>query len=207
MVRFFTYFLLISVAFSCQKSTSTLPAKIYIHNDNRFSFLGEEFAGESDFTQIFDANDKLQAKGDFAFSQDGKLSELRVKLWSEYYSNGQLKSEGNYQLGSYIQCCFSGPCRQFYHYKVGEWRYYYSNGTLRAIGEYINAKLHIDTSCKGGDSLLFGLISDNWKYYDLDGSQEIIVDSIRKTLEKVQVGDRYLVPNAQQKKIEMEWED
>jgi len=86
------------------------------------------------------------------------LSVKDLKASKEFYENRNVKIEGSYKIGSYVDCCFAGPCRSFYFYKVGQWKYYNSAGELDYEIEFTPATLRIDTRCEGGDTLIFGLI-------------------------------------------------
>jgi hypothetical protein len=111
-------------------------------------------------------NGEIKSKGKYAIDNDGKVSDLKIGKWTEYYSDGKVKCEGNYQISSYVDCGTAGLERVFYNYKIGEWSYFTSSGTLAANGKYkiINAK--IDTRCKNGDNLIFMTITKGWKISD-----------------------------------------
>ncbi|MEP3209739.1 MAG: hypothetical protein ABJN95_11140 [Maribacter sp.] len=118
-------------------------------------------------TLVTKCNDKEILTGIGKIALDGKeLSNLKAGHWKEYNSNGILKREGNYKIGSYIQCCFAGPCNQYYHYKSGIWKYYDDEGSLSYELEFVPSKIHIVTSCEGGDDLLFGLVENIPIEYD-----------------------------------------
>jgi len=95
----------------------------------------------------------------------------RIGLWSEFYKNGKLKESGNYKLDTYIQCCSSGLCDGYYSYKIGEWVYYHENGNLKAKGVYRIGKKHKETNCEDGDKIYFGYVTDEWKFYDKNGTE------------------------------------
>ncbi len=126
--------------------------------ENKFSINECGYFGNSKLTyETFDKGNEFSFIGYYAVNNYGETSLLKVKECSEYYPNGKLKSRGNYQIGSYTQCCSSGPCKQFYNYKIGDWNYYYPNEQLRANCTYQTDIFHIGTSCEGGDSLIFSL--------------------------------------------------
>ena len=100
-----------------------------------------------------------------------EYNNYRIGLWKEFYRNGNLKSVGNYKLDTYTQCCTSGICDGFYSYKYGEWTYYYDNGKLKAKGKYRIGKKHKKTSCKGGDEINFGFVTDSWSFYNNSGKE------------------------------------
>lgn len=95
----------------------------------------------------------------------------KIGLWNEFYENGKLKESGIYKSDFYTDCCTGGLCDMVYSYKVGEWNYYHKNGKLKAKGIYGIGKKNIETSCEGGDEIRFGYITENWKFYDLNGNE------------------------------------
>lgn len=97
--------------------------------------------------------------GRLAKNKNG-VSELKVGHWKEYHPNGNLKTEGVYHLGSYIDCCAGGACRQFYYYRSGLWKYYNENGELTYELNFKPSEFHIDTTCEGGDIILFGVVNE-----------------------------------------------
>lgn len=109
----------------------------------------------------------LLGEGAFAVSNYG-LSNLRVGYWREYSENGILKMEGSYKLGSFINCCLDGYCHHYYYYRSGLWKIYDENGDLKYEFTYEPTELHIETSCEGGDNLLFGIIKEIPIKYWLD---------------------------------------
>ncbi len=115
---------------------------------------------------------------------DSKPIKVRKGLWKEFYENGILKSSGKYASSSYTECCFSGYCKLEYSYKIGEWNYYYDNGKIMASGIYDKGKRHIQTNCEGGDIISFGIIGNNWQYFNSEGellnkANEEIINSIK----------------------------
>tara|TARA_R110002167_G_C12396829_1_gene626487 strand:- start:52 stop:651 length:600 start_codon:yes stop_codon:yes gene_type:complete len=104
-------------------------------------------------------NGILVGKGAVAISEYG-ISNLKVGYWKEYYDNGNLKMEGDYLLGSYVGCCTGGACRFFHYYRTGLWKFYNDKGELNYELAFEPTKLQIDTTCEGGDKLLFGLIKE-----------------------------------------------
>jgi len=98
------------------------------------------------------------SSGKYAVTTDKQLSNIKTGQWKQYYENGQLKSEGNYKISSYLNCCVGGACREYYSYKDGLWKYYSEKGILEYELEFTPSKLHVDTNCEGGDSVNFGII-------------------------------------------------
>ena len=120
----------------------------------------------------------------YAVFNDGETSQYKIGIWKEYYENGQIKEEGKYLIGRYVQCCFSGPCLRYYNYKVGEWKYYYENGTLELEGNYSIKKLWIDTNY-GGDYIKYGILDSDSKFNNLSGERiRKDIDSLKLKYEK-----------------------
>jgi hypothetical protein len=88
------------------------------------------------------------------------ISDLKIGNWKEYDESGILISEGNYKIGSFLDCCMGGVCKSFYSYRDGAWKYYSKNGDLKYELNFTPTKLKVDTRCEGGDELIFGLIKD-----------------------------------------------
>jgi len=139
---------------SCSPKTT---ARVYIDNDNLFGDITDGYPDRSGLTTYKNSAGQILAQGQCAVSGND-TTELRVGLWKEFYENRNVKIEGSYKIGSYVDCCFAGPCRSFYFYKVGQWKYYNSAGELDYEIEFTPATLRIDTRCEGGDTLIFGLI-------------------------------------------------
>lgn len=129
---------------------------IYIENDKMYGELKDGLP-EKDTIVELKKDGILIGKGSLAIGEYG-VSNLRVGYWKEYYENGNLKMEGNYKIGSYISCCVGGACRSFHYYRSGLWKIYDNGGNLKYELIFEPTKLHIDTTCEGGDKLLFGII-------------------------------------------------
>lgn len=93
----------------------------------------------------------------------------RNGIWKEYYQTGQLKATGSYELSTYEHCCIVGPCELNYSYRSGPWIFYHENGQVYARGTYKQGRKHLDTTCKGGDDIDFGFITDEWEFFDNSG--------------------------------------
>ena len=107
----------------------------------------------------------------------------------EYYKSGKLRSKGEYQTDTYIQCCFAGPCVQEYLYKIGSWKYYYENGQLMARGILIKNRVNILTSCEGGDSIYSGIVSPKWRFYGSDGK---LIMADKKMISAIEAESYYI---------------
>ena len=123
-------------------------------------------------TQISEYYDSGEIKSIGAIDDFHKeFNNFRVGFWREFYKNGNLKSEGNYKLDTYKQCCTGGICDGYYSYKYGEWKYYHENGNLKAKGTYRIGKKNKKTNCEEGDEINFGYITNFWIFYDVNGNE------------------------------------
>jgi hypothetical protein len=206
MRNFITLSILILFA-SCSKR---LTYRVHIADENKYEIAKGDFIGKSGSKEEIFSNGQIKERGNYAYDDENALSALKVDEWSSFYENGQQKSIGKYKIGTYIQCCFSGPCKQYYNYKIGTWKYYHPNGQLKAMGDYEIKKLHVNTSCEGGDDMPFGLTSAQWQYFNEQGqsiqpTQELVLE-----LETVKSGGNtlayYFHPNPRKDSIEMEFE-
>lgn len=176
-----------------------------ILDEDKYLIENGKYVGMHKFVKIKDDKGRIESAGDFAMSSDSIQSDLKTGEWISYFINtGEVKEKGKYEIGKYLQCCFSGPCEQYYNYKIGDWEYYYATGSLKAKGRYSVKSLKKGTSCEGGATLLFGLTDSLWNFYD-EQEQEIEVnDSIRLEYEKVydgSFGGGYLIPNHKKDEI------
>ena len=155
----FTLICLIQIGY-CQKKYS-----IFIDHDKDFKLIDNEkfFGKDSLITKYFD-NGNIKAKGNYAIDIFGKVSNIKIGKWTDFYSNGTIKSVGEFQISSYLDCGVAGLERIFYNFKIGEWIYYNHDSTIEAKGTYKIIKTKIDTRCEGGDSLTFMTITDDWVF-------------------------------------------
>src|SRR5882724_229062 len=93
---------------SCSPRTTST---VYISYDKQFGDITDGLPDNSDLTTIKNEQGQITAQGQISVFE-GKPTEIRVGLWKEFYENGIVKVEGQYKIGSYIQCCTGGPCRQ-----------------------------------------------------------------------------------------------
>ncbi|MEQ8808569.1 MAG: hypothetical protein RIE59_05825 [Imperialibacter sp.] len=136
--------------------------------DEKFSINECGYFGNTKLThELFPSKKEFKFIGYYAIDNYGSKSFLKIKECSEFYEDGNLKSRGEYQIGSYTQCCMGGPCEQYYNYKVGNWKYYFPNQQLRAECTYGTKLMHIGTSCEGGDSLKFNIVETVTAYNEL----------------------------------------
>ncbi len=155
---------------------------VYIINDD-FEFRIDSFDGNTYTDSAYYANGKLRAIANYAFKKTKEKSIFNVGQYISFAENGSKTSEGQFSLGRYIQCCFSGPCYMFYSFKVGTWTYYYDDGLKLAQGNYSNSKIHIDTSCEGGDQVYDNSLDQNWTFWTKQGNETTPGDTLIVTLE------------------------
>lgn len=202
-------FLFLWVLFLFVTWSKAQTPRVYIANENKFKISNGQFIGQSELKKDTFSNGLLKEVGRYAYDQENELSTLKIDEWSTFYDDGQLKSKGKYEIGSYIQCCMSGPCKEFYNFKIGIWKYYHPNGQIFAEGEYEVKPLKIDTSCQGGDNMPFGIINSNWQFFDSKGNQ--IHPAMESLLELESVfffEDSIIVimhPDKEKEKIEVEY--
>ena len=128
-----------------------------------------EYLNKTEISEYYDSGEIKSVGSIDAFHKE--YNNFRVGFWREFYKNGNLKSEGNYKLDTYKQCCTGGICDGYYSYKYGEWKYYFENGNLKAKGTYRIGKKHKKTSCEGGDEINFGYITNSWIFYDIKSNE------------------------------------
>ncbi len=124
-------------------------------------------------------NGQILSKGKYALNKSGEMTYLKIGNWIQYYRNGNVQSEGNYQISSYLDCGPGGLQRIYYNYKFGSWKYFSEHSILEAHGNYIIFKSHIDTSCEGGDDLIFMKPNSKWIFPKvLDDDLSIRINSV-----------------------------
>jgi hypothetical protein len=162
--------------------------QIYIDFDKKFKMANDKFAGNDTLILKHDTDSIIKSKGKYAIDSENKVSDLRFGEWFAYYENGNIKETGFFAIASYLDCGIGGLERSFYNYKIGKWTYYFENGKVSATGDYQTIKTLIDTRCEGGDSLVFGVINNNWTFYNEQGVQidisEIDVNDFNSVLEE-----------------------
>lgn len=168
---------LLSVSFSgfAQKAKNNENIYINVLDDFRYTMGVTGYIGPTATDTVY-SDGKIRAIGPVALEKDGKLSEMKAGEWTEFYPNGQVRSKGAYEMDSYIQCCYIGPCRQYRYYKTGQWAYYYDNGQVKAEGRYQLGKLKVQTSCEGGAEIRTALTDKSWAYYNEKGERIELID-------------------------------
>ena len=156
-----------------------------MHIDNEFLYgdLSDDLPDKDSLVTEHYEDGSLKAKGKYAVSKEGNLSNLKVGEWIEYWPNGKTKSKGTYKIGPYLNCSVGGLYRNFLYYRNGHWDYYSKAGELKFRVEYNPTKHHISTNC-GGDSVIFGLI----KNIPLGLQQKLTADKVFD-LQKLEVNE------------------
>ena len=149
-----SYIIFILTALGCSHRTTS---SVHISNDNQFGDIADGLPDKSELTTLKNSAGQVTAQGECAV-YNGKVTNIKVGHWKEFYENGNVRVEGQYKIGSYIECCTAGACRQFYFYRTGQWRYFNSAGILNYELEFTPETLTINTNCEGGDKLIFGLV-------------------------------------------------
>jgi hypothetical protein len=157
------YILLLFTFFvtSAQNRNSFIHDNDYIKLTDNSRFIGKDTLVINTFE-----NGKIHSKGKYAIDRDGKISTLKVGFWQQYFRNGKLESDGNYEIISYVDCGVGGLERTFYNYKAGKWNYYNLDSEIEATGVYQEIKCHLNTRCDGGTELIFMKPTIDWKILD-----------------------------------------
>ena len=145
-------------------------AKIYIAGEGLYD-IGDDGYNGAHIPYIDNYPDSsVMLKGYNAMTTNGEISSLRIGECTSYYDNGRIRDSGEYQIGSYVQCCTGGACKQYYNYKVGTWKYYYPDGSRQATVIYETNKYPVETNCQGGDVAVFGKINlDRSQFWNAEG--------------------------------------
>ena len=169
------------VGYGSAMHVAAMGSTLYEFNDST------GFTGRDTVWTTFTHNDTtVRVDGRVAIDASGQARLLRTGSWLEYYGNGQVRCEGEYGIGRFTQCCAHGPCAQFYNFKKGRWRWYYPNGQVLAEGDMHPARLHLRTSCRHGDHLLFSKVErTSWMFWSDHGQPVQPSDSLISVLEKV----------------------
>lgn len=143
------------------RATSFVP----IENDKLFGDITDGLPDKDSRVTIKNETGQIIAEGQCAV-YNKTTTNIRVGSWTEFHDNGKIKTQGQYKIGTYIECCVGGYCRAFYFYRTGQWKYFDSKGNIEYELEFTPEKLKVDTRC-GDDTLTFGLIKNiPIKYWD-----------------------------------------
>ncbi len=150
--------ILILVILSCSFN-EIFAQKDYIKDDKIFGELINGIPEKDSLIELKNEKGIIIGIGKVA-KENRELSLLKFGEWKEYNETGILLSKGNYKIGSFIDCCFSGLCKVYYYYRDGKWEYFTKNGDIDFILNFIPKEHIVDTRCEGGDKLTFGLVED-----------------------------------------------
>jgi hypothetical protein len=118
---------------------------------------------------------------DFEFVERTRIP-VRVGEWTYVHPNGKQAAQLTYALSCYVQCCTPGPCPQVHDRPVGPFRFWYPSGAKLAEGTFVDARVHVDTSCEGGDDTVVGRVSDTSKFWRENGDPVSVEDAVRDGL-------------------------
>lgn len=178
-MRFILVLVLVTILYSCSPKTY-----VYIADENKFGDVSDGLSERDSTITVFFESGKINAVGKLAVTNDSLLSHVKTGFWREYSESGNLKSEGNYRISSYLNCGVAGPFREYYSYKSGKWKYYNEQGELVYEVEFEPTIQNVKTNCEGGDSLTFGLIKDIPLKYINKLTPEVIFKLQQVTLEE-----------------------
>lgn len=144
-------------------------------------------------SKIYD-DDQLLSEG--IISSSGR----RNGFWKLYYSNGELKAQGNYKNDK----------------KIGSWKYYYGDSTLQHVANYSSAGKPTDQWIwffESGDTLAIlnysdGNLEGNYFQFDENGKKIVVGrygDDMKQGTWKYIVGSKVTIGDYQDDNREGEW--
>ncbi len=189
----FKFFILISILLGCKtaqiSNVDTAEKEIdqviqidkglekyVVHDYELFKFHKGEFIGKDTLLTFEKEKGQKISEGYYAINTQNEISRLKTGFHQTFYLTGKIKSEGEYKVGTYLNCCAGGPCQQYYNYKIGNWKYYYENSEIKAIINYSTKNFRINTSCDKGDTIVFGTI-ETIQLFAEDGSVQKVTES------------------------------
>lgn len=152
--------------FFCSSIVLAQETKIWYDKDFKLD-NNSTFVGKDSLVTLNYPDSSEKAVGKLAFANNGALSPFKVGEWIYYYPNGSIKSRGNYQMSSFIDCGTGGPERVFYYYKTGKWSFFDTDENVLAVGIFKNDEFPISTRC-GTETILFGITDSSWNYSNLN---------------------------------------
>ena len=154
------------------KSLQQLTPYPYIAYNYKVTLLANnQFIGQDTVLITYYPTGEKKNEGHHAFDKNHFPTQLKIGRFVEFYRSGAVKSTGNYEISSYIDCGIAGYEREFYNFKDSTWTYYFENRKVQAKGKYAVIKTKIETRCEGGDSLIYGITNGSWEYYDSSGQK------------------------------------
>jgi hypothetical protein len=136
-----------------------------------FDIDSSGFHGNSKVDTNYYTDGKIASIGHYAVDKNSRMSGNRFGLCTKYYHNGQIESQGNYDMYSLLYSQSSNKGRRVeISYKVGEWIYYYENGQIKATGKYqtVISKANTDIGSLFHKS---SSMTSDWKFFNPDGSK------------------------------------
>ena len=172
------------LSFGQQKITvSNKVFNIYDFTDSRFDIDSNGFHGTNKADTNYYTDKKIASIGYYAIDRNLRMSGNKFGLWTKYYHNGQIESQGNYSMYSllYYQSPTKGR-RLENSYKVGKWIYHYESGQIKATGTY---QTSIKKANTGIDNQFYksSVTTADWKFFNPDGSKASDKEKIIKDIE------------------------
>jgi antitoxin component YwqK of YwqJK toxin-antitoxin module len=144
---------------------------IYDFSDSRFDIDSNGFNGINKADTNYYSDKKIASIGHYAVAKNSRTSGIKFGLWTKYYHNGQIESQGNYDMYSLLYYESPKKGRRIESsYKVGKWVYYYENGKIKATGTYqtIIAKANTGIDNQFHKS---SVTTVDWKFFNPNGSK------------------------------------
>ncbi|UKN03482.1 hypothetical protein K6119_08140 [Paracrocinitomix mangrovi] len=160
----------------------TLDSMSYRINtySNQFNNIDSSITFYVEQDTIIDSSG-IQWIGNIILDPFNQFNDARIGKWKSYYSNGQLRSEGSFDLGAFNFCQFAGPSIVGYYYKSGSWTYFYDNGQVKAKGTYTRIFEKINFNC-GEDAVFVESLNETWQYWDENGNTIELNEQIKSDL-------------------------
>lgn len=173
-MRFLEFILLLTpvLTFGQQNKTGSKTAfNIHDFSDSRFDIDSNGFKGDIKADTNYYTDNKIASIGHYAITKNSRMSGNKFGIWTNYYHNGQIESQGTYNMYSLLY--YQSPQnaqRLESSYKIGKWNYYYENGKIKATGIY---KTIISKANTGIDTQFHrtSVTTDNWVFLNFDGSK------------------------------------
>ncbi|MEO6232223.1 MAG: hypothetical protein ABJB11_00660 [Ferruginibacter sp.] len=143
---------------------------IYDFSDSRFDIDSNGFHGITKVDTIYYSDKKIAAIGYYAVTKNSRMSGNKFGLWTKYYHNGQMESQGNYDMYSLLYYESPKKGRRIENsYKIGSWIYYFENGQIKATGTYQTIIMREDTGIDNQFSKSTVTTTD-WKFFNSEGN-------------------------------------
>jgi len=91
------------LTFGQQKNTdSSTVFNVYDFSDSRFDIDSSGFHGINKTDTTYYTNGKIASIGHYAVDKNSRMSGNKFGLWTKYCHNGQIESQGNYDMYSLL---------------------------------------------------------------------------------------------------------